>query len=56
MVGSRPVDMLMDPAVRFDLNLGEALENSGRYHKFIEKLIHLKVTRPDIIFVPGLLS
>ena len=56
MLGSQPVDTPMDLVVRFDRNLGDALEDSSRYRRVIGKLIHFTVTRPYIIFVVGVLS
>jgi len=32
------------------------LDDSGKYRRLIEKLIYLKVTRPDITFTVGVLS
>ena len=56
MSGSRPIDTLMDPAFRFDQNVGPAQTDPGRYRKLIGKLISLTLTRPDITFVVDLLS
>ena len=52
MLGSRPVNILMDP-VQFDQNLGDALVDLSIYRRLIRKLT---VTKPDIIFVVGALS
>ena len=38
MSGSWPVDTPMDPAVRFDQNLGDALENTSKYRRLIGSL------------------
>jgi len=38
----------------FDDN--HALDDPGRYKRWIGKLIYLKVTRPDITFVISILS
>lgn len=55
MLGSRPVDTVLDYDVRFDQKLGDVLANLGRY-RLIGKLIYLTVTRLDITFVVGVLS
>jgi len=39
MLGSRLVNTLMNHDVQFYQNLGDALEDPGRYHRLIGKLI-----------------
>ena len=56
MLGSQPVGTPMDPAVQFDQNLGDTLENLGRYRRLIGKLIYLTITKSDITFVVEVLS
>ena len=56
MLGSQPVGTPMDPAVQFDQNLGDTLENLGRYRRLIGKLIYLTITKLDITFVIKVLS
>jgi len=51
MLGSRSVDTPIDPTIRFDQNLSDALENPGRYRRLTGKLIYLTVTRQDIAFI-----
>ena len=55
-LGSKPIGTPMDPNSHFDQNLGESLADPGEYRRLIDKLIYLIVTRPDIIFVVGVLS
>ena len=38
MLGSRPINTPMDPVVQFNKNLGDALENPGRYSRLIWSL------------------
>jgi len=56
ILGSEPIDTLMDLNICFDQNLGEPLADLRKYRRLIGKIIYLIVTRPDIIFVVGVLS
>jgi len=48
--GSKPIDTLKDPNIRFDQNLRESLADPGKQKRLIGKLIYLTVTWLDIIF------
>jgi len=50
MLGSMPIDTLMDPDDQFDQNLGNALEDPGRYHIWIGKLIYLLLSGLNYIY------
>lgn len=56
MLGHKPSDSPMDPKVRSDQNLGDALTDHSWCHKLIGKLIYMAVTEPYITFVIGVLS
>ena len=55
-LGSKSIDTLMDPSIRFDQNLGVPLADPGKYRRLIDKLVYLTVTQPDFVFVVGVLS
>ncbi|KAG6387565.1 hypothetical protein SASPL_152757 [Salvia splendens] len=56
LLGTKPVDTLMevDPSV-WDAS-GEFLEDKAKYRRLVGKLIYVTVIRPDISFVVGLVS
>ncbi|GAV59104.1 hypothetical protein CFOL_v3_02637, partial [Cephalotus follicularis] len=56
MLGSKPVDIPMDPHQKFGINDGSPLKDVHQYRSLIGKLIYLTVTRPDISFAVGVLS
>ena len=43
-LGFKLIDILMDPNIHFDQNLGEPLVDLGKYRRLIGKLIYLIVT------------
>ena len=55
-LGSKPIYTLINFSIRFDQNLGEPLVDPKKYRRLIVKLIYLTVTRPDIMFIVGMLS
>jgi len=56
MLASKSVWHSNGCCIRIDQNMGNALDDLCHYHKLIEKLIYLTVTRPDITFVVSMLS
>lgn len=50
MLGSKPVETVMDPNVKLYVNQGELLSNLERYCCLVGKLNYLIITRPDISF------
>ena len=56
MMGSRPIDTLMDPNVKLLLGQVVSLSNPERYRRLVGKLNYLKVTRPDISFPMSVVS
>ncbi|GAV66327.1 hypothetical protein CFOL_v3_09837, partial [Cephalotus follicularis] len=56
MLGSKPVDIPIDPYKKFGVDDGSPLKDVHRYRSLIGKLIYLTVTRPGISFAVGVLS
>jgi len=56
LLGCKPVTTPMETNVDLYFDDSHALDDPGRYKKFIGKLIYLTITRPDITFVVGVLS
>jgi hypothetical protein len=55
-LGSRPVDVLMDPNKKLLKDEGELFEDPGRYRRLAGKLNYLTITRPDISYAISVVS
>jgi len=55
-LGCKPTSTLMEANVDLWFDDSHTLDDPERYKRLIGKLIYLTVTRPDIIFVVGVLS
>ncbi|KAL0454779.1 UNVERIFIED_CONTAM: Retrovirus-related Pol polyprotein from transposon RE2 [Sesamum latifolium] len=56
LLGTKPVDTLIDSNPDFWNDDGNYLEDKIKYRRLVGKLIYLTVTRPDISFAVGLVS
>jgi hypothetical protein len=55
-LGSRPIDVLMDPNKKLLKDEGELFEDLGRYRRLVGKLNHLTITRLDISYAVSVIS
>jgi hypothetical protein len=56
LLGSRPVDALMDPNKKLLKDESELFEDPGRYRRLVGKLNYLTITRPDISYAVSVVS
>jgi transposase InsO family protein len=56
LLGSRPVDIPMDPNKKLLKDEGELFEDPGRYRRLVGKLNYLTITRPDISYAVSVVS
>jgi hypothetical protein len=56
LLGSRPVDVPMDPNKKLLKDEGELFEDPGRYRRLVGKLNYLTITRPDISYAVSVVS
>ncbi|XP_019054120.1 PREDICTED: uncharacterized protein LOC109115017, partial [Nelumbo nucifera] len=56
LLGSKPVEIPMDPNVKTTDSQGEPLEDPVRYRRLVGKQIYLSITRTGISFNVGVLS
>lgn len=56
LLGSRPVDVPMDPNKKLLKGEGELFEDPGRYRRLVGKLNYLTITRPDISYAVSVVS
>lgn len=56
MMGSRPIETLMDPNLMLREQLDDNLVDKGRYQCLVGKLIYLSHIIPDIAFAVSVVS
>ena len=56
LLGSKLVELPMDPNVKLYEDQGELLSNPKRYHRLVGKLNYLTITRLNISFAVSVLS
>ena len=56
LLGSKPVETLIDPIVKLYEDQEELLSNPERYCRLVGKLNYLTITHPDILFAVSVLS
>ena len=56
LLGSKLVELPMDPNVKLYEDQGELLSNPERYHRLVGKLNYLTITRLNISFAISVLS
>jgi hypothetical protein len=56
LLGSRPVDVPMDPNKKLLKDEGKLFEDPGRYRRLVGKLNYLTITRPDISYAVSVVS
>lgn len=47
---------MIESTVKLDKEQGELFSDFGRYRHLVRKLIYLRVTRPDITYVVGVVN
>ena len=50
LLGSKPIETPMDPNVKLYEDQEELLSNPKRYHRLVDKLNHLTISRLNISF------
>jgi hypothetical protein len=56
LLGSRPVNVPMDPNKKLLKGEGELFEDLGKYRRLVEKLNFFTITRPDISYAVNVVS
>ena len=52
----KPFFLVIESTVKLDKEQGELFSDFGRYRHLVRKLIYLRVTRPDITYVVGVVN
>jgi hypothetical protein len=55
-LGVKPCLFPMDPQLKLNNEDGDLLNDPNKYQHFIERLVYLTITRPNILFVIHFLS
>ena len=56
LLGAKPAKFHIEQNLKLDPSVGDLLENPTHYHRLIEKLLYLTITRPEISFSINTLS
>lgn len=56
MLGHKLIDSPIDPNAKFGTDEEELFPNPSKYIKMVDKLTYLKIMRPDILFIVGVVS